>query len=264
MLRRSSVSIALMLVLGSSTLLAASSEEEKQRATAKSLASLDERVARLEQTLQSQSLLEMLSRLDALQEENRQLRGELEEQTHLVNELKQQQGDLYRDIDRRISEIERLGSAAPAASSVAPQPNVRTASLPAPTPAERDAYQKAFDLLRELRYEQAIDAFRAFLKKYPDGRYASSAQYWLAESYYARRDFSKAVSEYQTLRSRYPDNTKSPEALLKIGYCYSVLKKKDEARSAFEELVKLYPQSPEAQQAEAGLQKLNGEAAKSQ
>ena len=118
-------------------------------------------------------------------------------------------------------------------------------------------------MLRELRYEQAIEGFRTFLKSYPTGRYAPSAQYWLAEAYYARRDFPMAITEYQALRSRYPGSTKTPEALLKIVYCNSVLGKKDEARGAFEELLKSYPQSPEAQQAEAGLHRLSGEAAQS-
>lgn len=258
---RSPMPIVLLLSLGSSSLWAATEPaQDKAQVAVLPQPSVDERIARIEQMLQNQSLLDMLSRIDALQQENRELRGELEEQSHAVNEMKQQQKDLYRDLDRRISDIERSASAPAATAAASPQAN--PADAPA-TPAERDAYQKAFDLLRELRYEQAIDGFRAFLKSYPSGRYAPSAQYWLAEAYYARREFPMAITEYQALRSRYPASTKIPEALLKIGYCYSVLGKKDEARGAFDELVKSYPQSPEAQQAEAGLQRLNGEAAKS-
>ncbi|HEY0721482.1 MAG TPA: tol-pal system protein YbgF [Gammaproteobacteria bacterium] len=256
MARRSSLPIAL-LTAGCGGLWALSAAAQDEKALAAATAQLEARVERLEQRMESQqSLLEMLDRIDTLQEENRQLRGDLEEQSHLLNELKQRQEDHYSDLDRRLSEIERLGTSAPAQGGAAQAP-----AEPAPTPAERDAYQKAFDLLRELRYEQAIDGFRAFLKSYPTGRYASSAQYWLGEAYYARREFAKAITEYQTLLQRYPTSTKAPEALLKIGYSYSVLNKKDEARHTFEELVKLYPQSPEAQQGEAGLRKLNGEAA---
>lgn len=260
MLPRSSLSLVLLLSLGSSTLLAAAAPAQDKAQTVPPQPNTEERLTRIEQLLQSQSLLDMLARIDALQQENRELRGELEEQSHIVNELKQQQGDLYRDVDRRLSDIERSGNAPAVAASSAPSNTV--ADTPA-TAEERDAYQKAFDMLRELRYDQAIDGFRAYLKSYPSGRYASSAQYWLAEAFYARRDFAKAIGEYQTLHSRFPTSTKTPEALLKIGYCYSVLGKKDEARGAFDELVKGYPQSPEAQQAEAGLQRLNGEAAPS-
>ena len=262
MMQRTSLSMALLLSLGSSGLWAAAApvQENAQAVVVPPQPSAEERISHIEQMLQNQSLLDMLSRIDALQQENRELRGELEVQTHHLNELKQQQSDLYRDLDRRVSDIERTASRPVAtATSTAANPSADTP----PTAAERDAYQKAFDMLRELRYEQAIEGFRGFLKAYPTGRYAPSAQYWLAEAYYARRDFPTAITEYQTLRSRFPSSTKTPEALLKIGYCYSVLGKKDEATSAFEELVKSYPQSPEAQQAEAGLQRLSGEAAKS-
>jgi tol-pal system protein YbgF len=260
---RSPLPIILLLSLGSSSLWAATEPaQDKAQVAVPPQPSTDERIARIEQMLQNQSLLDMLSRIDALQQENRELRGELEEQTHTVNEMKQQQSDLYRDLDRRISDIERSGSV-PAATAAASQQQANPVVDTPATPVERDAYQKAFDLLRELRYEQAIEGFRAFLKSYPAGRYAPSAQYWLAEAYYARREFPMAITEYQALRSRYPSSTKLPEALLKIGYCYSVLGKKEEAKGAFDELVKSYPQSPEAQQAEAGLQRLSGEAAPS-
>lgn len=255
---RLSLPMALLLSLGSGSLWAASPPAQGQPPSdVPAQPSVDERFARIEQILQNQSLLDMLARIDALQQENRELRGELEEQTHLVNELKQQQNDLYRDLDRRLSDMER-GAATPAA----PASQTAAPAVDAPvTAAEREAYQQAFDLLRELRYEQAVDGFRAYLKSYPAGRYAASAQYWLAESFYARRDFANAITEYLALHSRFPTSTKTPEALLKIGYSYSVLNKKEESRKAFEELVRLYPQSPEAQQAEAGLQRLSGEAA---
>jgi len=261
MSQRTSLPIALLLALGSGSLWAATAPApEKIQPAIPAPPTLDERVSNLEQTMKSQSLLDMLSRIDQLQQENRDLQGQLEEQRHLIDEMKQQQSDLYRDIDRRLSDLERLGTS-PQSASTQPGNGAATAELAPPTQAERDAYQQAFEQLRGLRYEQAIDGFRAFLKSYPDGRYAPSAQYWLAEAYYARHDYPNAITEYQTLRSRFPSNTKTPEALLKIGYCYSVLGKKDEARAAFAELMKSYPQSPEAQQADTGLQRLSGEAA---
>jgi len=260
MSQHSSLSIALLLALGTSSLWAApaGTAPDKTQAVAAAQPTLDERVSNLEQMMKNQPLLDMLARIDALQQENQELRGDLEEQSHLIDELKQQQKDFYRDLDRRVSDIERTSNAS-AATPATNNPAIEAEA----SPAERDAYQKAFDQLRELRYEQAIDGFRAFLKSYPKGRYASSAQYWLAEAFYARRDFPNAITEYQALRSHFPTSTKSPEALLKVGYSYSVLGKKEEARAAFNELVKSYPQSPEAQQAETGLQRLSGEAAKS-
>lgn len=216
---------------------------------------LEERLGQLEQQVRNQPLLELLARLDALQQENQQLRGELEEQGHLLKELKQQFADSYRDLDRRMLQLERTGATAPAAA------NGEGSAETATDNAERDGYQAAFDMLRELRYDQAAEAFAAFLKSHPNGRYAAMAQYWLAEAHYARRDFPRAIAEYQALASRFPDSAKLPEALLKSGYSQLELNKKGEAQQAFEEVVKRFPQSAEAQQAQSSLKSLAESAA---
>ncbi len=92
---------------------------------------------------------------------------------------------------------------------------------------ERDAYQKAFDMLRELRYAQATEAFRNFLKQYPNGRYAQIAEYWLGEAGYAQRDFKQAIADYNTLLNNHPDTPKRAEVMLKIGYSHYELKEAD-------------------------------------
>lgn len=251
--------------------------------------------------MDSQALVEMVTRLDRLEQEVQQLRGQMEEQGHAVTELRQRQRDLYLDIDRRMSRLEREGGgAAPQARSVAPAPvpvpaaaapvapiaPAATPSAPAPmaaapvapapaaapapapvaTPAsaaaadrERDAYQQAFNQLRDLRYEQAITAFRAFLKEYPDGRYGHIAQYWIGEANYAQRNFKQAVADYQVLIQRYAKSPKLAEAMLKIGYSQYELGDKAEARKILTELAKLYPDTTEAGQANAFLQKMRGE-----
>ncbi len=252
---------------------------------------LEARVARLERQLDSQALVEMATRLDRLEQEVQQLRGQMEEQGHAVSELRQRQRDLYLDIDRRMSRLEREGGgqapqamapsapisapvAAAAPSKPAPvSPAVAPAAVvaaPVPAPAtapvstvnadrEREAYQQAFDQLRELRYEQAITAFRAFLKEYPDGRYGHIAQYWIGEANYAQRNFKQAVADYRVLIQRYPKSPKLAEAMLKIGYSQYELGDKAEARKILTELARLYPDTTEAGQANAFLQKMRGE-----
>ncbi len=246
---------------------------------------LEERVARLERQLESQALVDMALRLDRLEQEVQQLRGQVEEQTHAVGELRQRQRDLYLDIDRRLSRLEREGGAtapqamvSPPAAAPAVVPGVAApAAAPSPAPVaaapaaapvaasaanadqEREAYQQAFDQLRELRYAQAITAFRAFLKDYPDGRYGHIAQYWIGEANYAQRNFKQAVADYRVLLQRYPKSPKLAEAMLKIGYSQYELGDKAEARKILSELARLHPDTTEAGQANAFLQKMRGE-----
>ncbi|HEB54988.1 MAG TPA: tol-pal system protein YbgF [Gammaproteobacteria bacterium] len=121
---------------------------------------------------------------------------------------------------------------------------------------EQQAYQKAFNLLRELRYDKAGLAFRNFIETYPDGRYAHIAQYWLAEASYAQRDFKTAIADYQKLIDNYPGSPKRAEAMLKIGYSYYELKDYSKAQAMLEQLLASYPSTTEAGQAQNLLQKI--------
>ena len=69
------------------------------------LSSLDSRLQRVERVM-DQSLLDQLQRIDALQRENRALRGEIESLTYELNNIKKRNSDLYADTDRRITDLE--------------------------------------------------------------------------------------------------------------------------------------------------------------
>lgn len=253
--------------------------------TSKRKMSADERLQRLERLVNSQGMVDLLLKLEALQKEIQQLRGDVETQTHIANDLKKRQRDLYVDIDRRLLQIERN------ASSVSKRPNSSYSSQPVPatttetmpkltgetqsppvktvTPVvnnsvakpvdpikEQNAYQKAFDLLRELRYEQAIIAYRQFIKDYPNGRYAHIAQYWLSEASYAQRHFKQAITDYQNLVTNYPNSPKLAEAMLKIGYSYKELGQNKAAQDIVEKLLRVYPNTTAAGQGQNLLKKI--------
>lgn len=216
---------------------------------------IESRVQRLERLLDSQSLVEMVTRLEQLQREVQQLRGQVEEQNHVIEGLKRRQRELYLDVDRRLSQMEREGPAPAAPGSAPADAGAPSGDGGASAPAEeRQAYQNAFDLLRELQYAKAIDAFGKFLSDYPDGRYAQIAQYWLGEANYAQRKFKAAITEYRKLLDNYPNSPKLAEAMLKIGYSYSELGNRDAAAKVLNELMARYPGTTEAGQARNLLQ----------
>lgn len=239
--------------------------------------SVEQRLDRLERLLESRGLADILMRLNALQEEIRQLRGENEEQAHAIEDLKKRQRELYIDLDRRLLQLERgsgrqessqdadaSSSSASVAAAAMPE-SERPASAGPETPREtplsvgrdeREAYQAAFNLLRELQYDKAIDAFEKFLRNYPDGRYAHIARYWLGEANYAQRHFKQAISSYEGLIARYPDSPKVAEAMLKIGYSHHNLQADKPAREILEKLIASYPGTTEASQARNLLQKI--------
>jgi len=226
------------------------------------------RLQRLERILDSQGLVDMLLRLDNLQNEIQTLRGELELHAHQLEEIKQRQRDLYVDIDRRLLRLERNGPVAtdtpvvpatptPKQTSQAPATgSAQAASTPGSLADEQKLYQAAFDLLRELRYEQAVKGFRVFLQKYPQGRYAHIAQYWIGEANYAQRNFKQAITDYEKLISDYPSSPKLAEAMLKVGYSQYELKSYKQAEQTLNRLIKTYPGTTEASQASNLIKKI--------
>ena len=197
-----------------------------------------------------QRRLEIVSQVQQLQGDLRQLRGALEDNQHTIEDLKRRQREYYLDLDRRLIDIEnRPLAVAPVANPVVPTVDAQAAINAAGdtgssqslatastdlgqqeqagdgSPAElkileQQDYQQAFDLLKAAKYDLAVVAFEQFLKRYPEGEYADNARYWIGESYYVTRNFSKALLQFNQLLENYPQSGKRSGTQLKIGYIY--------------------------------------------
>ncbi|HEY5789150.1 MAG TPA: tol-pal system protein YbgF [Gammaproteobacteria bacterium] len=258
-------------------------------------AASDERLARLERLLDSGVMVDMATRLDRLQEELQQLRGQVELHGRDLEVMKQRQRDLYQDIDRRLRRLEVGGGdtgvppatpplaatpaapavtapagaaplppatlpAPPAAQPVQPLPATAPAAAPAADPAQvQRSYQAAFDLLKEGRYAESISAFQQFLASYPGEAYADNAQYWLGEANYVSRQFQVAVDEFRKVLQLYPASAKVPDAMLKLGYAYYELQDWAAARAILTELRQKHPDSTAARLAASRLQRMSQE-----
>lgn len=249
---------------------------------------LSGRLARVEKILDNRALLDMLELLESLKTEVNSLRGEIELQTHTVDQLKQKQRELYTDIDRRLQRIESnkaTTSSAPdlkVLDTAANQDDVTTetpsgeqglvvetssdltdnkepvikAKVADPQKAGAE-YQRAFKLLKESRYDQAQKAFKAFLRDYPDSDYSDNAQYWLGETNYVMQKYDIAINEYQTLLNTFPNSKKVSHALLKIGYSYAELGNAADAEKTLTEVMKQYPGTTAARLADERLRKIS-------
>ncbi len=238
--------------------------------------STQERLERLERRVKS--MTEIMLRLDRLQQEMRELRGEVEVQAHALETIKKRQRDLYLDIDQRLNQ--QLGSGPSAGSGASPPPpsEQRPAAPPARVPAgppaqqrpsppvstarpagEEKAYRTAFNLLKQGRYEDSITAFRAFLEQYPAGNYADNAQYWLGEANYVSRDFDAALAEFDRVITLHPYSPKVPGAMLKTGFIYYEQQKWAQARKRLTDLRRKYPTATESRLAKKRLDQMRAE-----
>ena len=249
---------------------------------------ISERLEKIEKQLNNSALLEMLESLESLKTEINTLRGEIEVQTHTIDQLKQKQRDLYTDLDKR---LERLGhnkinenspndlqtlNANTAGEELTNEENItdeetlviettsdigrknETASEEKfldPKDAEK-TYRDAFKLLKKSQYDQALVAFKNFLKDYPNDALSNNAQYWIGEANYVMQNYEIAINEYQALLNTYPDSQKASHALLKIGYSYTELGNMADAKKILKEVIRQYPDTTASKLADERLSKI--------
>jgi len=106
-------------------------------------------------------------------------------------------------------------------------------------------------------YRSAIMGFRNYIAAYPNSSVADDAQYWVAESLFAARQYKKAIKEYKGLLEKYPKSDRTAESLLRIGMCYQRLGKQEEAAKCFTDVSKRFPASNETRIAKSQLGKQN-------
>lgn len=121
---------------------------------------------------------------------------------------------------------------------------------------EQSAYDSAFELLKQSRYNDAIIEFRSMISQFPNGALADDAQYWIGEAYYVTRDFENALDAFQTVVDRYSDSQRVPEAMLKLGYVQAELGRTEAARQTLNQVISQYPGSRVAISAETRLSKI--------
>ncbi len=132
----------------------------------------------------------------------------------------------------------------PGAGSAAGGAAAASGGLPAGT--AREQYASAYDLLRQGRYDQAEDAFTAFLKQHPDDPLSENARYWLGESFYARGDYAQATETFVEGYQKSKTGPKAPDTLLKLGMSLAGMNKNKEACATFRELNKAFPNAAPA------------------
>lgn len=130
-------------------------------------------------------------------------------------------------------------ASAPAATAAA-----AAVSLPAGPPETQ--YEFAYGLYQQAvqdrgDFGRAENALRQFLGAHGQHRLAGDAQYWLGETFYARRDWTAAAREFAAQFRAYPQNAKAPDSLLRLGQSLGQLNRKDDACGTLAELDRRYP-----------------------
>ncbi|WP_291009371.1 tol-pal system protein YbgF [Hydrogenophaga sp.] len=179
------------------------------------------------------SLLELSNQIEQLRAEMARLRGLNEQLAREVSELQRQQKDVQTGLDERLRQVEPIKITHDEVSFTA-------------APAEKREFDAALEQLRRSEFTASIDAYAAFLRRYPQSGYTPSALYWLGNAQYATRAYAAALETHRRLVTQFPSHVRTPEALLAMANSQVELKDTKGARRTLDQLVKDHPQSEAA------------------
>lgn len=241
------------------------------------------RLGKLEESVsKNQAVLDLFREIENLKAEMAKMRGQMEVLANGIETSQKRQQDFYVDLDTRLRRLESppvssAGSASTpdttassattgAATSASAAAGVRSGTTPpgaasaaaagAASNAETRAYEAAQNQRRIGNYQAAILAFQSFVKQYPKSTLASSAQYWIGDSYFNLRDFRMAINSQRLLIVSYPDSPKVPDALLNIASSQLEMGDSAAARKTMDEIVAKHPASDAADKAKRRLANL--------
>ncbi len=140
----------------------------------------------------------------------------------------------------------RTDTEKPALDNVDDSNSDRTAEKKDDADDKARSYESAYQSFRDKKYREARGKFEAFVKDSPKNRLAGNAQFWIAETYYAEKDYESAILAYETLLKKYPDSEKISGALLKQGFAFVEIGDKKTAKAILDKLVQKYPESKDA------------------
>jgi tol-pal system protein YbgF len=235
--------------------------EELRAAQEKSARESAERIGRLEESVRNIGVVELLRQIETLNAEIARLRGSIEVLANQNDQTQKRQRDFYLDLDSRLKRLEG-GSAAQAPSGGVPATATATAesaaaAAPAPSREEQAREVKAYDaasgLFRRNDFASAAEAFRAFLKDYPQSTLAPNATYWIGICQANLKDYKGALATQEGLVARYPQSPKAPDALLAIAAVQAEQGDHGSARNTLEDIIARFPGSEAAGKARTRL-----------
>lgn len=196
------------------------------------------------------SAAQAIASLQDLQTQFEALKASIDANAHLIRTHTDNMDLKLHDMDARIAALEeRLAiqgkQVTTAVSTVAPE-----------AAAEAELYQAGLNQINNSAFLKAIGTFKKFMTKFPKSDYSANAQYWIAECYFAMRDFEQAIKEFEILKEKYPRSDKVPAALLKQGYAFIELDMVSDAKLFLNNLIKRYPRTKESKEAKDRMERM--------
>lgn len=162
---------------------------------------------------ENESLELLYKKIEVLEEEIRDLRNILEENSILVDRSLELQQQRYLDLDARILEISKISSEKP--SSVDEDAQYLDTE-------EKELFKSALILFEESRFAEALEIFSQIIITFPDGSFTADAYFWSGELFLAQEMFEDAKLSFKNVVDNFYQHSRAPDSLFKLGEIYRI------------------------------------------
>ena len=162
---------------------------------------------------ENESLELLYKKIEVLEEEIRDLRNILEENSILVDRSLELQQQRYLDLDARILEISKISSENP--SSVDEDAQYLDTE-------EKELFKSALILFEESRFAEALEIFSQIIITFPDGSFTADAYFWSGELFLAQEMFEDAKLSFKNVVDNFYQHSRTPDSLFKLGEIYRI------------------------------------------
>ena len=123
--------------------------------------------------------------------------------------------------------------------------------------SDQDAYNAAFQLIRERNFEDALSALDTFIQTYPDSELLLDARFWRGQVFDVLGRDEEAIETFKDLTLIAPDYRRILQVKVKLGKL--LIKNQDvmNGRKILQEVITQAPESVEAGLASRELEKTN-------
>ena len=221
-------------------------------------ATLTARLARLERSLESRGLVDLVQQVDNLQQEVQRLRGQLEEQSYKMEQLRKTQRDTYVDIDQRLQAFAGgpidLSPEPPLTTllpnlpdSVAGTPVPQSSLQVEPSPADNNPVETVTDPLDAAqRSGSAVVAMPPSIAAAAlpnQDNEDTEAAYKAAFSLLKAGQYDDSITAFSSFLEQYPNSQYADNAQYWLGETFYVRREFEPAVEQYQKLIQSYPAS---------------------
>lgn len=250
--------LLLLLVVSSNPSHAALFGDDEAReqisALRKQVSEMEARIAKMEQTLNSQALLELYAQVETLGAELGRLNGQIEMLSNDNSLLQKRQRDFYIDLDNRLREVEPAHKRTPA-PHLSPKAFPQSMAPAPASPASADSIESSSTAgLPDSVSGEATDKLALAQPSSGDSAHLSASElvppspventaYKEAFNMFKNGDYASAIAQFESFIENYPQSSLAPGAAYWIGNARYAMRDYQLAIDAQKRLINRYPDS---------------------